>query len=175
MTSTDPFPRDAFAALVRRLPAYGRLAWRLGRDPLLSRARRAAVVGAAAYLVSPVDAVPGFIPVLGQLDDVLVVLAALRLALDGLDPERRRAHLAAVGLLEDDIATDIRALGTTGAWVGRSTVRAGGRAVRTGARMTARGMRGVAHVVGEASHAVAARRRPPDAGAEPATDRTSVT
>jgi uncharacterized membrane protein YkvA (DUF1232 family) len=161
VSTDDPFPRDAFTALVRRTPAYGRLAWRLGRDPLLSRARRAAVVGAAAYLVSPVDAVPGFIPVLGQLDDILVVLAALRLALDGLDPERRRAHLAAVGLIETDIATDVRALGITGAWVGRSSVRAGGRAARTGARMTVRGVRSLGRAVGEAGHAVASRRRPP--------------
>jgi hypothetical protein len=125
---------------------------------VLSRARRAAVVGAAAYLVSPVDAVPGFIPVLGQLDDILVVLAALRLALDGLDPERRAAHLAAVGLLETDIATDVRALGATGAWAGRATIRASRRVARTGARMTARGLRGLGQGVGEARHALAARR-----------------
>ena len=72
----DPFPRERVAAMVRRMPAYLRLSWRLGKDPLLSKARRAAVIGAAGYLASPVDLVPGVIPVLGQLDDIAVALAA---------------------------------------------------------------------------------------------------
>ena len=55
----DPFPRDRVATMMRRLPAYLRLSWRLTRDPLLSRARRAAVIGAAGYLASPIDLVPG--------------------------------------------------------------------------------------------------------------------
>jgi uncharacterized membrane protein YkvA (DUF1232 family) len=122
VSELDPFPGDAFGALLRRLPAYGRLAWRLGRDPLISRARRAAVIGAAGYLVSPIDLVPGFIPVLGQLDDIAVVLAALRLALDGLDP-------------------DLRALGSTGAWVGRAGLRTSGRLARAGIRATVGGTR----------------------------------
>ena len=96
----DPFPRHRISALVRRMPAYLRLSWRLAKDPLLSKARRAAVVGAAGYLASPIDLVPGVIPLLGQLDDIAVAIAALRLALAGLSygaaPGRissgRRAH-----------------------------------------------------------------------------------
>jgi uncharacterized membrane protein YkvA (DUF1232 family) len=130
----DPFPRDRFGALVRRLPAYGRLAWRLGRDPLLSRVRRAAVVAAAGYLASPIDLVPGFVPLLGQLDDIAVVLAGLRFALDGLDPERRRTHLAAVGLTDADLSSDLGTVGATSAWVARSGARAGGRLARVGVR-----------------------------------------
>ena len=93
----DPFPRERVAATLRRMPAYLRLAWRLARDPLLSRARRAAVIAAAGYLASPIDLVPGVIPVIGQLDDIAVALAALKFALAGLDPERRREHLAVGG------------------------------------------------------------------------------
>ena len=63
---------DDTLALVRRLPGYGRLAWRLARDPRLSRRRRTAVAAAAAYLISPIDLVPGIIPVAGQLDDAAV-------------------------------------------------------------------------------------------------------
>ena len=95
--SEDPFPSEAFGALLRRLPRYARLAWAVGRDPALSRARRGAVLAGAAYLVSPIDLVPGIIPVLGQLDDLVVVLTTLRLALDGLSPARRQAHLARSG------------------------------------------------------------------------------
>src|SRR4051812_26244642 len=109
--SDDPFPRERVGTMVRRMPAYLKLAWRLAREPLLSKARRAAVVAAAGYLASPVDLVPGVIPVLGQLDDIAVALAALRIALSGLDPERRRVHLEAVGLGDEDLTADLRTVG----------------------------------------------------------------
>jgi len=160
MMADDPFPREAFAAMLRRVPAYGRLAWRLGRDPLLSRARRAAVVAAAGYLASPIDLVPGLIPVLGQLDDIAVVLAALRIALDGLDPARRHVHLEAVGLSDADIATDLRTVGSTGAWIGRAGARTGRRVLASGWRAAVRGTRVVGELAGRTVRSIAARRAP---------------
>lgn len=121
------FPKDEFAALVKRLPRYGRLAWALARDPRLSRMRRAAVLAAAAYVVSPIDVVPGIIPVAGQLDDLLIALAAIRVALDGLQPEVRAQRLAAVGLAQDDVSRDFRTAVDLGKWMGRSGVRIGRR------------------------------------------------
>ena len=147
----DPFPHDRFTAMLGRLPAYLRLAWRLGRDPLLSRARRAAILGAAGYLASPIDLVPGVIPVLGQLDDLAVAIAALRLALDGLHPERRRMHLEAVGLADADLGDDLRTIGATTAWIVRAAARLttrvvvdGSHAVATGVAVAARSTRRVA-------------------------------
>ena len=163
----DPFPREPFVALIRRLPAYGRLAWRLGKDPLISKARRAAVLGGAAYLASPIDLVPGFIPILGQLDDIAVVLATLRLALDGLSPERRAAHLTAVGLTDADLATDLRAVGATGAWIGRASIRVTGRAARSGARVVGQGARLIGRE-GRRIGARAARSRRPSRPDHPA-------
>lgn len=146
-------------ALIRRMPAYGRLAWRLGRDPLVSKARRAAVLGGAAYLASPIDLVPGFVPVLGQLDDIAVVLATLRIALDGLSPARRAAHLEAVGVADADLTTDLRTLGATGAWVGRAGLRATGRAARVGLRIASRGARAAGGVATRAGRSVSRARR----------------
>jgi len=143
MPSPDPFPRERFTALLRRLPAYARLAWRLAREPVLSRARRAAVVAAAGYLASPIDAVPGVIPVLGQLDDLAVALAAIRFALAGLDAERRAGHLAAVGLSDADVGDDLRAVGTTTAWLVRAGMRGGWRVGRAIGRLGVRGAVGV--------------------------------
>ncbi len=144
--SDDPFPRERVAAMLRRLPAYLRLAWRLAREPLLSRARRAAVVGAAGYLASPVDLVPGVIPVLGQLDDLAVALAAIRFAMSGLSPERRRLHLEAVGLADEELTADLRTVGATTAWLLRAgartmvgAARVGGRVAVAGAGLAARG------------------------------------
>ncbi len=121
--------------MVHRTPRYAKLAWRLGKDPMLSKARRVAVVAAAGYLVSPVDLVPGFIPVLGQLDDLAFALAALKLALDGLHPDRRRMHLEAVGLEDAHLADDIRTVGATAAWIGRRSLRVTARVLREGAHV----------------------------------------
>lgn len=136
----DPFPRERVQALLSRLGPYARLAWRLVREPLLSRGRRAAIAAAAAYLISPIDAVPGIIPVIGQLDDLAVALLAIRFALAGLDAERRRAHLGAVGLREDDLATDLATVGATGSWL----VRAAGRTAAAGLTTAAQGVRSMA-------------------------------
>ena len=134
----DPFPRDPFVAMLRRLPAYLRLSWRLAREPLLSRSRRAVIAVAAGYLASPIDLVPGVIPVVGQLDDLAVALAAIRFALAGLSPERRRVHLDAVGLADEDIATDLRTVGATSAWIVRATGRTTARVAGAGARAAVR-------------------------------------
>jgi uncharacterized membrane protein YkvA (DUF1232 family) len=128
----DPFPADRFGALVRRFPAYARLAWRLSRDERLSRGRRAAVLGAAAYLASPIDLVPGIIPFAGQLDDAAVALLGLRFALRGLPHGLRHEHLQAVGIreanLDDDLATVRQGAGWLARRGGRLALR-GGRAV----------------------------------------------
>lgn len=159
--SEDPFPRDRFAAMLRRMPAYLRLSWRLAKEPLLSRARRGVIVAAAGYLASPIDLVPGVIPVLGQLDDVAFALAALRLALAGLSPERRRMHLDAVGLQEQDLAADLRTVGATSAWILRTTARTTARVAAAGGRLVVRGATAAREVAVPRLAAVARRLRRP--------------
>jgi uncharacterized membrane protein YkvA (DUF1232 family) len=144
-TSTgDPFPRDRFTALLRRLPGYARLAWHLARDDRLSRSRQVALLAGAAYLVSPVDLVPGFIPVAGQLDDALVVLLAIRLALAGLPVEDREAALAEAGLDSSAIDDDMRTIGATYGWIGRQGARITWRTARTVGRASSRLSRSLA-------------------------------
>jgi uncharacterized membrane protein YkvA (DUF1232 family) len=132
----DTFPSDRFGALLRRLPRYLRLAWGLAGEPSLPRSRRAAVLGAAVYLASPVDLVPGIIPVVGQLDDVAITILALRAALRAptSDPAAR-AHRVGTG--PEDLDTDL----ATVTWR-----RAGGPARRSaGSPSGARGADGGAH------------------------------
>jgi uncharacterized membrane protein YkvA (DUF1232 family) len=57
--------------------AHVRLSARLVRDPAVPTAAKLLPLGALAYLVSPVDGVPDLIPILGQLDDLGVVMLAL--------------------------------------------------------------------------------------------------
>jgi uncharacterized membrane protein YkvA (DUF1232 family) len=48
---------------------------RLLQDPRVPRRAKAALALAIPYLAMPFDLVPDFIPVLGQLDDALLVMA----------------------------------------------------------------------------------------------------
>jgi uncharacterized membrane protein YkvA (DUF1232 family) len=67
-------------ALLRALPDIGRLIARLAVDPSLPRTAKIALAAAAVYLLSPLDLIPDFIPLVGYLDDV--VLAAI--LIDGI-------------------------------------------------------------------------------------------
>ena len=54
-----------------------RLAGRLLREPRVPVAAKTVPLLAALYLVSPLDLVPDFFPLLGQVDDLSLILVAL--------------------------------------------------------------------------------------------------
>lgn len=59
-------------ALLRALPDVVRTIAGLAVDPVLPKAAKIALGAAVLYLVSPVDLIPDFIPVLGHFDDLFV-------------------------------------------------------------------------------------------------------
>lgn len=67
--------------LLKGLLAQARLALRLIREPAVPALAKAVPALAAAYLIWPIDLLPDIFPVLGQLDDLGIVLAALELFL----------------------------------------------------------------------------------------------
>ena len=67
--------------LLGGLLAQARLALRLIREPAVPLLAKAVPVLAGVYLVWPLDFLPDIFPVLGQLDDLGVVLAALEIFL----------------------------------------------------------------------------------------------
>ena len=69
--------RDA----VKALPQIAKLAWRVVRDDRIPKWIRGGLVGTAAYLVLPFDVIPDWIPVLGQLDDIVVMTVGVRMLL----------------------------------------------------------------------------------------------
>lgn len=74
-------PRDVrLGELVRIVPDIARLCRSMVTDPGVPRGVRAALVGLMLWLLSPVDLVPEFVPVLGPLDDVVVAVLVLRYA-----------------------------------------------------------------------------------------------
>jgi uncharacterized membrane protein YkvA (DUF1232 family) len=52
----------------------------LRKDPRVPRAAEVAVVVAGAWVLSPIELIPEFLPVIGPLDDVVVFALALRFA-----------------------------------------------------------------------------------------------
>jgi uncharacterized membrane protein YkvA (DUF1232 family) len=53
---------------------------RLRKDPRVPRRAKVAIVIAGLWVASPIDVIPEFLPVIGPLDDVVVVALALRYA-----------------------------------------------------------------------------------------------
>ena len=79
--------RDADArALARFVPDCVVLFKRLLTDPRVEWWRKALLVAVIVYLASPIDLVPDFIPVAGQLDDAVLVIIAVRVLLHGSGP-----------------------------------------------------------------------------------------
>jgi uncharacterized membrane protein YkvA (DUF1232 family) len=79
-------------ALARFVPDCVVLFKRLLADPRVEWWRKALLVLVIAYLVSPIDLVPDFIPIAGQLDDAILVVIALRVLLRGSGPRLLAEH-----------------------------------------------------------------------------------
>jgi uncharacterized membrane protein YkvA (DUF1232 family) len=126
-----------FWETLKRLPAYARLVATMARDDRVPWGARAMLIGGGAYLVAPLDLVPGIIPVAGQLDDLYVVLTALRQALrmapDEIEAEYLERFGLDIGTIDGDLATirtlvrvgvvhgarwSMRQLDRAGRWVG---------------------------------------------------------
>jgi uncharacterized membrane protein YkvA (DUF1232 family) len=63
---------------IRLIPAYLRLLVGLLFDSRVAALDKLLVVGAIAYVVSPIDLIPDFIPFFGEIDDLFVLTLALQ-------------------------------------------------------------------------------------------------
>ena len=68
-------------SLVGALFSELRLAWRLMREPRVPLFAKAVPVLAALYVLSPLDFIPDVVPVLGQLDDLGILILSMKLFL----------------------------------------------------------------------------------------------
>ena len=78
--------------LARVVPDLGRLFLRLSRDRRVPLPRRLQLIVLGAYLVSPIDLIPDFIPVVGHLDDATVAAVVLRGVVRSAGPEVVAEH-----------------------------------------------------------------------------------
>ena len=89
----------AFLPVATRIPDYARLITALVFDERMPNDRKVLLGAAAGYMVLGRDLVPDSLPILGGLDDLVVVVLAVDLFLDGVPPELLQKKL-------DDLAID---------------------------------------------------------------------
>ncbi len=98
-----------FMPIVARAPLYGRLIVELLLDRRVPASRKALLGLAMAYVVSPIDLVPDFIPVISRLDDVAALVISLDLLLEGVPREVLIEKMYQLGIdgreLERDMAS----------------------------------------------------------------------
>ncbi len=98
----------AFLPIASRAPLYARLMWSLATDSRTPTTRKAMLAAGLGYVVLGRDIVPDRIPILGQLDDLVVVALATELFLEGLDEELLIEKLEEAGIpraaYDEDVA-----------------------------------------------------------------------
>jgi len=70
--------REDARTVARFIPDCVVLISRLAREPTVPRWRKVLLLAVVGYLLIPIDLVPDFIPVAGQLDDAVIVALVLR-------------------------------------------------------------------------------------------------
>jgi uncharacterized membrane protein YkvA (DUF1232 family) len=74
--------------------------WLAGRDPRVPWYAKAFALLIAAYALSPIDLIPDFVPILGYLDEVILLPPAILLAVKLVPPELMAEHRAAAAEAE---------------------------------------------------------------------------
>jgi uncharacterized membrane protein YkvA (DUF1232 family) len=96
------------------LPACVTTARRLRKDPLVPRRVKLVVAFAGVWVVSPIDLIPEFLPIIGPLDDIVVVALALRYAARRIPPEQLLAAWPAERRILERLAPSVAMLGNAG-------------------------------------------------------------
>ncbi|MDD4237889.1 MAG: YkvA family protein [Desulfotomaculaceae bacterium] len=77
---------------IKEIPSFVKLMYRLVKDPRVSTADKAILGVAIAYIFSPLDIIPDFIPFLGQIDDAYIVAIALQRLLNSAGEDIIKEH-----------------------------------------------------------------------------------
>lgn len=84
---------------IKQLPAYLRLLGGLITDPRVALLDKLLVAGAMVYIAMPLDLIPDFIPFLGEVDDVFILVLALQRLVSNAGRKVLQSHWT--GTMED--------------------------------------------------------------------------
>lgn len=121
-----------FAELVKRIPGYMRLVKQILADPDVPTKSKAYLSAGGVYAISPIDLIPGIIPVAGQLDDAYALLFGLRKAISSMPPALAEHHLDTAGVTIQEIDNDIALVVSIAKRLARMVINAGARIGRAG-------------------------------------------
>lgn len=74
------------------IPDFGKLLFRLSRDPRVPRRNKILFGGVAVYLAVPFDIIPDWLPGIGQLDDLVLIALALDSMINNVPKEIIEEH-----------------------------------------------------------------------------------
>ena len=97
----------AFLPIASRVPMYTRLITALVMDDRMPKNRKVLLAGAAGYLVLGRDIIPDDLPIIGGLDDLVVVVLAAELFLDGVPDDLLDEKLAELGIDRAEFDRDV--------------------------------------------------------------------
>lgn len=107
-------PRNVGDAMdtIKNVPTYARLVWGLARDPRVPLQHKLVLGGVAAYLALPIDIIPDSIPVIGELDDLAVLIIGLDWFIRNAPADVVDEHMARIAKHEDALSQDLASAGS---------------------------------------------------------------
>jgi len=97
----------AFLPIATRIPTYARLVTALVLDDRMPAGRKALLAGAAGYLIVGRDLIPDYLPVIGGIDDLVVVVLAVDLFLEGVPDDLLEEKLDDLGIDRSEFDRDM--------------------------------------------------------------------
>jgi uncharacterized membrane protein YkvA (DUF1232 family) len=93
--------RDRWTSWARSIRHDAHALYLACRDPRVPWHAKALAIGIAAYALSPIDLIPDFIPVLGYLDELILLPLAIALVVKVIPPEIMAQHRAAAAAAQE--------------------------------------------------------------------------
>ncbi|MDF2546215.1 MAG: hypothetical protein K0R93_1113 [Anaerosolibacter sp.] len=140
VNTMEDIEKNEIFVVIKRLPRYSKLIYHLYKAPFVTRKQKLLLSTAMGYLISPIELVPGFIPIAGQVDDLIIVLTILKKVLKSSESKLIQDLLLYQGLTIEMIDEDIRIsmafakamvmkagrlMGRTVLWVGKGSLAVG--------------------------------------------------
>ena len=88
------------------------------RDPRVPWFAKGLAIAVAAYALSPIDLIPDFIPVIGYLDDLIIVPLGIALVVRMIPPDVMAEHRALADAAQDRPVSRTAAASIVAIWVG---------------------------------------------------------
>lgn len=95
-------------SVIEKLPNYSKLMIRMYKSHYIRRKHKLLLSAGIAYSISPIELIPGIIPVAGQLDNLIVILRCLKKVLKSSDAEIREKYLKEARITFEEIDEDIK-------------------------------------------------------------------